>query len=121
MSLMTDKPASASPSSAAPAAATDKAVAPRTPPEPFGQTGIRQYILPTLATISFTLACAAAIMWVRSQNTADIFARRDGAVAWSVRSIYSRIVVTRTDLRDTDTDDVPGVPFTGNGWQYASI
>jgi len=122
MSLMTDQPESASTSSVTPAAATtatEKASTP--PPEAFGQTGIRQYILPALATISFTLACAAAIMWLRSQNTADIFARRDGAVAWSVRSIYSRIVVTRTDLREADADDVPGVPFSGNGWQYASI
>jgi hypothetical protein len=93
----------------------------RPPPEPFGQTGIRQYILPTLATISFTLACAAAIMWVRSRSTADIFARRDGAVAWSVRSIYSRVVVTRLDLADADVDDVPGIPLTGGGWQYASM
>jgi hypothetical protein len=91
------------------------------PAEPFGQTGIRQYILPALAAVSFTVACAAAIMWFRSGNTADIFARRDGAVTWSVRSIYGRILVTRTDLRDAEVDEVPGIPATSVGWQYATF
>jgi hypothetical protein len=123
MTSMTDKPTSAPPAPAAPAAASSATAAspPRPPPEPFGQTGIRQYILPTLATVCFTLACAAAIMWMRSRSTADIFARRDGAVTWSVRSLYSRIVITRTDLSDADADDVPGIPLTGGGWQYASF
>lgn len=104
---------------------TPAAPAPAPPPpvkapaaEPFGQTGIRQYVLPAIAAISFTLACAAAIMWFRSGNTADMFARRDGAVAWSVRSIYGRVLVVRTDLRDPDVDDVPGIPVTNGAWQY---
>jgi hypothetical protein len=109
MTTATDTPA-ATPTTSPPA---------KTPPaEPFGQTGIRQYILPALAAVSFTLACAAAIMWFRSSNTADILARRDGAVTFSVRSIYGRIVVTRADLRDADVDDVPGIPVSSGGWQY---
>jgi hypothetical protein len=122
MSLMTDRPTSGTPAIATPAAPPANDVVPaRPPPEPFGQTGIRQYILPTLATIFFTLACSAAIMWVRSRSTADIFARRDGAVTWSVRSLYSRIVITRIDLNDPETDDVPGIPLGGGGWQYVSF
>jgi len=54
---------------------------------------------------------------------ADMFSRRDGAVAWAVRSIYGRIVVTRTDLRegDVDADEVFGVPESGTGWNYAMV
>jgi hypothetical protein len=55
--------------------------------EPFGQTGIRQYIGSTLAFLSAAMMAASIALWFRSRDTADIL---------DVYHPYGRVVISST-------------------------
>jgi hypothetical protein len=66
--------------------------------EPFGQRGVRQYVMPALTVLSFVVTCLAGVMWYRSYSVADQFAREDGVSTLLIRSIYGRVVMTYSRL-----------------------
>lgn len=60
--------------------------------EPFGQTGIRQYIFPMLTVLSLTCFVLSLGMWVRSHFIVDEFVTDRAGSTWYVSSIYGRIL-----------------------------
>ncbi len=60
--------------------------------EPFGQTGVRQYIFPVLTVLSLTCLVLSMGMWVRSHFIVDEFVTERDGVTCYVSSIYGRIL-----------------------------
>ena len=73
---------------------------PHAPPqEPFGQVGVRQYVVPALAILCLSIACLCAIMWLRSLVSLDAVTFPLGSRGVIFRSTGGGIFVTVTDAR----------------------
>src|SRR3954451_1163394 len=84
--------------------------------EPFGQAGVRQFLIPVASLVLLFIACFSAVMWSRSYDTSDLIGRRIGISNWSIYSIWGRIIIMRTDYRTA----VDPVSLGDTGWQYGS-
>ncbi len=78
--------------------------------EPFGQTGVRQYLFPALTVLSLTCMVLSLGMWVRSHYIVDRFSTRTAKSTWYVSSIYGRVLVAWGE-------DSPQ-PAPRGEWQY---
>ncbi|MBC7784881.1 MAG: hypothetical protein H7144_13670 [Burkholderiales bacterium] len=86
--------------------------APVVPAEPFGQTGVRQYlarVVTWLCIAGFVCACG---MWYRSLQFADRLDWREGKSGISIASVAGRIKVATSTYR-TDSSR-----SSTNGWDY---
>lgn len=79
--------------------------------EPFGQTGVRQYILPFLATASLVLMFLSLGMWYRSHHVVDRISSEQPGSSWLISSIYGRILVC-CDRRESRMEELEG------NWHY---
>jgi len=80
------------------------------PPEPFGQTGVRQYMGKLFTWVCITLALCAMAMWYRSLSFADRADWRGKDQIVSVRSIYGRLQFSASFF--------PPGAGQGAGWGY---
>ena len=78
--------------------------------EPFGQTGVRQYIFPVLTVLSLTCMVLSLGMWVRSHFIVDTFETERGGVQLYVSSIYGRVLCA--------WGDNPRQPAPRDEWLY---
>jgi hypothetical protein len=105
---------------------TDLPAQPRAESEPFGQTGVFQFVWPAIASASLLLMGFSLYMWYRSHQTIDLFTSEKPNSSWYVSSIYGRILVT-AELRGEPMEELDGNwiyssrPFnrtgTRDGWQ----
>jgi hypothetical protein len=61
--------------------------------EPFGQTGVRQYLFPLLTCMSLACMILSLGMWVRSHYLVDQLFTERSELTWYVSSIYGRVLI----------------------------
>jgi hypothetical protein len=82
------------------------------PREPFGQIGIRQFLVPGFALICLLLGVACTFMWARSQHLWDSFTHIRPGQWVQIDSYRGHAVLRLLDVEaTTQADDQVGITF----------
>jgi hypothetical protein len=94
----------------APPSEVDPAAVEPDEPEPFGQTGIRQYVGRLATIVCLAIAMVAGFMWYRSTSVFDGFEWRSPNELLRIASVTGRLKIDYTHYEDKR--------FNNGGWIY---
>lgn len=84
-------------------------------PEAFGQASAGKYIVTVFVIFSMICSGVSLAMWRRSHSVGDVFFRDTAEGRVMVRSIYGRLIISKTHLEE------PRMLGLVNDWNYMRI